>query len=165
MRPSLHTVQAKLREGPRRFSAQRMTVVEHNKILAIGFATFAAIFAFTFLLLMLVSLGVFIALGITFTRETGETNQAGAGILGGVFAIIFYGVLGAIFVLPTALASWKMWKRKRHARIWGIIAAFALLPIMPLGTALGVYGLWFLLSPNGREFFSGIGSQAAHIAS
>lgn len=142
-----------------------MTVVEHNKILAIGFATFAAIFAFTFLLLMLVSLGVFIALGITFTRETGETNQAGAGILGGVFAIIFYGVLGAIFVLPTALASWKMWKRKRHARIWGIIAAFALLPIMPLGTALGFYGLWFLLSPNGREFFSGIGSQAAHIVS
>ena len=82
-----------------------------------------------------------------------------------MFAVIFYCVLGAIFVLPTALASWKMWKRKRHARLWGIIAAIALLPIMPLGTALGVYGLWFLLSPEGQEFFSGIDSQAAHIIS
>ena len=53
-----------------------MTDADHNKILAIGFAAFAAIFFFTFLLLVLVTGGVFVALGITFANETGDPNQA-----------------------------------------------------------------------------------------
>ena len=123
-----------------------MTGVDHNKILAFGFAAFAAIFFFTFLLLALVSVGVFVALGITFANESGDPNQAGVGILGAIFTVIFYGVLGLICVLPPALASWKMLKRKPGARLWGIIAAIVVMPILPLGTALGVYGLWFFLA-------------------
>jgi hypothetical protein len=137
-----------------------MTVIEHNKILAIGFAVFAAIFAFTFLLLMVGSVGVFVALGITFANETGNSKEAGIGIIGGVVAVIFYGLLGAIFVLPTALASWKMLKRRRHARIWGIIAAILVAPIMPLGTMFGIYGLWFLFSAEGRRFYLSVESGA-----
>jgi hypothetical protein len=68
-----------------------MTVVEHNKILAIGFGVIGAIFAFTILLLIVVSFGVFVALGISFANETGNSQQAGIGIVGGVFAVIFYG--------------------------------------------------------------------------
>jgi len=132
-----------------------MNPVDHRRILAMGFAVFAAIFAFTFLLLMLVSLGVFIALGITLTKETGDTNQAGVGILGGVFAVAFYCIIGAIYELPLAVASFKLWKRRRHARVWGIIAAIVLLLLMPLGTAFGVYGLWFFFSPEGRKNLSG----------
>ncbi len=130
-----------------------MTVSEHNKILAIGFAVFAAIFAFTILLLMVVSLGVFAALGITLAHETGNSNQAGIGIIGGVVAVIFYGLLEVIFVLPTALASRKMLKRRRNARPWGIVAAILVAPIMPLGTLLGIYGLWFFFSAEGRRFY------------
>ena len=137
-----------------------MTVIEHNRILAGGFAIFALIFACTFLLLLVVSFGVFVALGISFARETGNTQQAGIGILGGIFAVIFYGVLGAIFVLPTALASRKMWKLRRHARAWGIIAAILVAPIMPLGTILGVYGLWFFFSGDGKQFYSSLEHQA-----
>src|SRR6478672_6605212 len=100
-----------------------MTATEHSKYLAIGFGVFAAIFGLTFLLLMLVSLGVFVALGISFANESGDANQAGFGILGGAFAVVFYLVLGLFFVLPTATASRKMWKRRPGARLWGIIAA------------------------------------------
>lgn len=128
-----------------------MTDVPHNKILAFGFAAFAAIFLFTFLLLALVSVGVFVALGITFASESGDPNQAGLGILGAIFTVIFYGVLGLICVLPPALASWKMLKRKPGARLWGIIAAIVVLPILPLGTALGVYSLWFFFSGQARK--------------
>lgn len=130
-----------------------MTAIENNKIVAIGLALFAAIFAFTFLLLAAVSLGVFVALGITFANETGNSREAGIGILGGVVTLLFYGVLGVIFVLPPAIASRKLLKRRRNARAWGIIAAILVLPIMPLGTALGVYGLWFLCSTEGRQFY------------
>ena len=137
-----------------------MTVVEHNKLLALGFAVFAAIFAFTILLLLVVSLGVFVALGISFANETGDSQQASIGILGGVVAVIFYGLLGAIFVVPMALASRKMFKRRRNARIWGIIAAILVATILPLGTMLGVYGLWFFFSAEGRRFYLSVDSDA-----
>jgi hypothetical protein len=122
-----------------------MTDVEHNKILGIAFAAFAAIFFITFLLLAFVSVGVFVALGITFANESGDPNQAGIGILGALITVVFYGGLGLICVLPPALASWKMLKRKPRARLWGIIAAIVVMPIIPLGTMLGIYALWFFL--------------------
>ena len=129
-----------------------MTGADHEKILAIGFTAFAAILFFTFLLLALVSVGVFVALGITFANESGNPNQAGAGILGAIFTVIFYGGLGLVCVLPPALASWKLFKQKPGTRLWGIIASIAVLPIIPLGTALGVYGLWFFFSAQGRKY-------------
>ena len=128
-----------------------MTAADHNKILAIGFAAFAAIFFLTFLFLALVSVGVFVALGITFANESGDPNQAGVGILGAIFTVIFYGGLGLIGVLPPAMASWKMLKRRPGARIWGILASIVVLPILPLGTALGAYGLWFFFGARSRK--------------
>jgi hypothetical protein len=127
---------------------------DHNKFIAIGFGAFAAIFGFTFLLLMLVSLGVFVGLGFTMAADTGDNTQVGIGIAGGVFSVIFYLVLGAIFVLPTALAGWKAFKRRPAARIWGTIAAIIVLGIMPLGTALGVYALWFFFGAQGKDFYT-----------
>jgi hypothetical protein len=131
-----------------------MNVKDHNKIVAIGFAFFAAIFTFTFLLLMLVSLGVFVALGITMANETGDNTQAGIGIAGGILSVLFYCGLAAVFVLPTTFASWKTYKRRRSARVWGTIAAILILTIMPLGTLLGIYALWFFFSAEGKHFYS-----------
>jgi hypothetical protein len=126
---------------------------EHNKILAIGFAIFAAIITFTILLLMVVGIGVFAALGITFAEETGDSNNLVIGIAGAIFAALFYGFFGAVFIVPLALASWKMWKQKPHARKWGIIAALFVALILPLGTLLGIYGLWFFFNPEGKRFY------------
>ena len=126
-------------------------MTDHPKILAIGFAAFAAIYFFTFLLLLLVTGGVFIGLGVTLANESGDANQAGYGILGAVFTVIFYGVLGLICVLPPAMASWKLFKRKPKARFWGIIASIVVLPILPLGTALGGYGFWYFFTVAERK--------------
>jgi len=131
-----------------------MTAPEHNKYLAIGFGVFAALFGLTFLLLMFVTLGVFVALGISFASETGDANQAGIGVLGGVFTVVFYLVLGLILVLPTAVASRKLWKLRRGARGWAIIAAVVVFWAFPVGTFLAIYALWFLFSPEGRKFYA-----------
>lgn len=130
-----------------------MTAAEHNKYLAIAFDIFAALLGITFLMLMLISLGVFVALGVSFANETGDANQAGIGILGGVFAVVFYLVLGLFLVLPTAAASRKMWKRKPGARAWAIIAAILLLFLFPVGTFLAIYALWFCFSAQGKDLF------------
>jgi threonine/homoserine/homoserine lactone efflux protein len=131
-----------------------MTAAEHNKYLAIGFGIFSALFGITFLMLMLISLGVFVALGISFANETGDANQAGIGILGGVFAVVFYLVLALILVLPTATASRKLWKRRPGARVWGIVAAILVVWTFPVGTFLAIYGLWFLFSASSRELYA-----------
>ncbi len=128
-----------------------MKATDHSKFIAIGFAAIAGIFALTFLLLMLVSLGVFVALGITMASDTGDNTHAGIGVLGGVFSVVFYSVLGAVFVLPPALASWKILKGRRNARLWSTIAAIVVLGMVPLGTMLGVYALWFFYSAEGRS--------------
>src|SRR5262249_16560355 len=93
---------------------------QHNKIIAIGFGVFAAVYTLTFLLLVLVTVGVFAGLGVTMTRETGDNTNAGIAVLGSVFTIVFYAVLALIFVLPPALACWKMLKRRPSGRRWGI---------------------------------------------
>jgi hypothetical protein len=130
-----------------------MTATEHNKIVAIGLAAFAAIFAFTFVLLIVVSVGVFAALGITAAKDPENGLGPGIEILGGVVTVVFYGFLIAVFVVPPALAAWKMLKHRKNARRWGILGAVFVLPIMPLGTAFGIYGLWFLFSPEGKRFY------------
>ncbi len=130
-----------------------MTALEHNKIIGIGFGTFAAICGFTFLLLMLVSLGVFVGLGFSFANESGDIHQAGLGALGGVFAVVFYLVLGVIFVLPLAVASRKMLKRRRGSRVWAIIAALMAIWILPFGTLLAIYALWFCFSADRKDLY------------
>jgi len=127
-----------------------MKAQDHNKIVAIGFLVFAALFGFTFGLLMLLSLGVFLGMGFT----SGDNTQAKIGVAGGIFAVIFYLVLGTIFVLPTAMTAWKAFKRRPGTRIWGVIAAILVIGVAPLGTALGVYALWFFFSAQGKEFYS-----------
>ena len=130
-----------------------MTGTEHNRILAIGFAVFAALYLFTYLLLLLVTTGVFVGLGLSLAGESGDDKQVGIGILGGIFTVLFYVVLGLICVLPTALASWKLFKRKPKARPWATVAAIVVLPVLPMGTALGIYALWFLFSTEGKRFY------------
>ena len=132
-----------------------MTNSDHTKILGIGFAAFAGILLFTFILLLLVTVGVFVGLGITMANETGDNTQAGIGVLGGVFTIIFYGVLGLIWALPPGVAAWKLLKRRKRARFWGIVASIVMLAIFPLGTILGMYGLWFFFIEHGKQISQG----------
>ena len=133
-----------------------MTALEHNKYLSIGFGVFAALFGLTFLLMMFVTIGVFVALGFSFAQEAGTADQAGIGVLGGVFTVVFYVVLGLIFVLPPAVASRKLWKLQRGARGWGITAAIMVFWAFPVGTFLAIYALWFLFSTDGRKLYAGV---------
>jgi hypothetical protein len=45
-----------------------------------------------------------------------------------------------------------MLKRRRNSRAWGIVAALLVMPVMPLGTTLGIFGLRFLFSEDGKQF-------------
>jgi hypothetical protein len=61
------------------------------------------------------------------------------GVVGG-----FIFVLVAIFSVPALVAGIGLLKYQEWARIWTIVASVLHLINIPLGTALGVYGLWVM---------------------
>jgi len=78
-------------------------------------------------------------------------------MLGTIFIVLAF-VIAPIILLFAAInltAGYKMLKEKAGARNWGIAASVVSLLSIPLGTALGIYGLWFLLGDEGKQFYLG----------
>jgi len=59
-----------------------------------------------------------------------------AGWMGGNWLLLMFGV----FYMVT---GWKLQNDQSDAKIFGTIASVLSLGSLPLGTALGIYGLWF----------------------
>ena len=114
--------------------------------------------------------------------------QGGLQLLGGIMVALIYGGMGlgflaqsqtrdermvgsifvvmAVVVAPIVLifagiflaAGMKLLKEKSGGRTWGIVASIIALFGFPLGTALGIYGLWFLFGDQGKQFYEGGGT-------
>jgi uncharacterized membrane protein (DUF2068 family) len=74
-----------------------------------------------------------------------------------ILAVVFgsFGVLQ--IVLGVGLTRLRPW-----ARIAGIITSVLLLPGFPVGTIAGVYGLWCLLSEEGKALFGSPSQGIGH---
>jgi hypothetical protein len=64
--------------------------------------------------------------------------------------MIFYFAL----TIPSLIAGYGLLKRKRWARTMGIIAGVTAAMMFPIGTAVCVYSIWFLLSEGGKGLYS-----------
>jgi len=58
-----------------------------------------------------------------------------------------------ILALPSLIGGWGLMHLRPWARVLMIIVSVFHLFHVPLGTALGVYGLWALLSSEGQRIF------------
>jgi hypothetical protein len=66
-----------------------------------------------------------------------------------------------IFLIPQIVGGYKLFRERANARTWGIIGSILSCFSFPLGTAAGVYGLWFLFGDQGKQFYlSGVGQHA-----
>ena len=131
-----------------------MTAKEHNKLLSIFFFIQGGL---TLLggLLVIVIYGILG--GAMLTTSRGEEEQ----LMGGMFLVLAV-VVGAVMLLFAAfylLGGYKMLKEQNAGRVFGIIGSCLSLLSFPLGTALGIYGLWFLLGDLGRGLYEQSGSQ------
>lgn len=70
-------------------------------------------------------------------------------LIGG-FGFFFVSALGAVSIL----GGWGLLKRQNWARILVIVISILNLPGFPIGTALGIYGLWVLISDKSKPEFS-----------
>ena len=78
-----------------------------------------------------------------------ETAMWVTSLVGGGLGF-FIGAMGAVSIL----GGWGLLKRQEWARILIIILSILSLPGFPIGTALGIYGLWVLFSEQIRPEFT-----------
>ena len=132
-----------------------MTVKDHNKIIGVLFLLQAGLG----LLGLLIAILMFGFAGLASLASARNGDDAAAGVvLFGILTVLL--LLVSIFLLPALGAGFGMLKGRRWARTWAIVAACLSLLSFPLGTALGVYALWFLLGDQGKAFYSsGVGAR------
>jgi hypothetical protein len=125
---------------------------DHNKILGIIHLVYGALNV-----LVLIAIAIFVG-GIMGLAALGQGNDAAIpmGIVGVIMAFVI--LFNLVFTAPEFIAAYALLKRKRWARIAGIIAAIIESLNFPFGTALCVYTLWFLFSDKGRLLYDNTSS-------
>jgi len=123
---------------------------QHIKILGVLNIVWGAMGAIGGLIVLLVFGSVF---GIVGTAIHHDADAAIAlpiiGLVGGAIAFFLLLLSVPSIVAGIGLLNFKPWSRTLAI----VVSAFHLLSI-PFGTALGIYGLWVLFSPDSPRFFS-----------
>ena len=101
-------------------------------------------------------LGLFggIASIVGMSAATGGDPDAAvaAPVVGGIGVILAFVIL--LFSLPGIIIGWGIMKYKPWARMLGIIFSALQLLGVPVGTAIGIYGLWVLLNNETVALFN-----------
>jgi uncharacterized membrane protein len=127
-----------------------MTGKDHNKLLGIFHLVQGGLQAFGGILVAL----IYGILGMTIKANAHRPEEE---MMGTIFVVLAFVVAPIILILAgiNLTAGYKMIKEKAGARTWGIVASILCLWSIPLGTALGVYGLWFIFGEQGKQYYLG----------
>ena len=123
-------------------------MADHVKILGILHVVYGILGTLAGILVMVI-LGGLAGL-VSIAGHSGDALIA-VPILGGIGAFIF--VLLLALSLPGIVAGFGLIELRPWARMLTIILSALELMSVPLGTALGIYGLWVLLSPSAEQLF------------
>jgi len=132
-----------------------MTARDHNNLLGIFFMIQGGLVILTGIILGV----VYGVMGVVMIGAGGARN--GGAAMGGVMIVVAF-VICAIVVVIGAVDLFTGSKIRKIApigRTLGIVISILSLFSFPIGTALGIYGLWFLLGDMGKALYLG-GMQA-----
>lgn len=119
-----------------------MSPAEHNKYLGMAHLAYGALH-----LLVTAAISIFVFGFIL----TGSQRTANGPFLGFIVAFVF--LINVVISVPPFVAGYAFLKRKRWAKIAGIIAAVVAAIRVPFGTAVAIYTFWFLLSAPGKILY------------
>jgi len=101
-------------------------------------------------LLLLLAIALFLIIGGAGVISGDRQAMLVTGAVGTFIAVIL-----TILALPGVITGFGLLKFRPWARIVGIVLSALHLFAFPLGTALGVYGLWVLLNAETLPLFEG----------
>ncbi len=126
-----------------------MTAQEHNRLVGIFLMAHGGL-----QLLVMVFIGlIYGVIGAAFTIG-GQGEQKMMGLVF-IAMIAFVVLMSLVIAVPQLLGGYKMYKEKAGARNWGIVGSIISCLSFPIGTAAGVYGLWFLFGDEGKRYYLG----------
>ncbi|MBZ5594124.1 MAG: hypothetical protein LAP39_17930 [Acidobacteriia bacterium] len=123
-------------------------MTEHVKILGILHVVYGMLGVLAGIIVMLVFGGL---AGLVSVADHSRDAKVAIPILGGIGAFVF--VLLLVLSLPGIIAGFGLIELQPWARMLTIVLSALELMSVPFGTALGIYGLWVLLSPGGEQLF------------
>ncbi|HJQ71220.1 MAG TPA: hypothetical protein VKA70_19745 [Blastocatellia bacterium] len=123
-----------------------MTTEEHNKYLAYSFFAYGAIHT-----LFMVGMALFFIFMFSSIPQGRGRNELPIAVP--FFFLGFIALIQLIFIVPAFIAGLGLLKKKKWARIAAIIGGVLAGANFPIGSAVCVYALWFLLSERGKSLY------------
>jgi len=124
-----------------------MTAEEHNRYLGLAHVAYGVLH-----ILIMLATGAIVFWMVALNAGRSETPPA-------AFMTVVMVVLVALNVLlavPSFVAGYAFMKKKRWAKIAGIVAAVLSALRVPFGTAVAIYTFWFLFSAPGKLLYDNI---------
>ena len=122
----------------------------HVKVVGVAFIVFGALGILAATVIMLVFGGAAGIVGASAEPEEAAFALPIIGLTGTLLSMFLFALSVPGLITGFGLLSWKPW-----ARILGIVLCAIQLINIPLGTLLGIYGLWVLLNNDTERLFSG----------
>jgi len=123
-------------------------MTDHVKILGILHVVYGLFGVLAGVIVMVIFGGL---AGLVSVADRSGDARIAVPILGGIGAFVF--ILLLALSLPGIVAGFGLLQLQPWARMLTIILSALELMSVPLGTVLGIYGLWVLLSPGGEQLF------------
>ncbi|MFL6467338.1 MAG: hypothetical protein ACJ72Z_05220 [Pyrinomonadaceae bacterium] len=129
-----------------------MNANDKARLLGLFFWLFTALYVFVVLGIGIAYLAIF---GVVFSTVPQQAGDPPPELIMLIMAVAFFVALifTILFSIPKLVAGYGLRKNKPWARTWAIIASIMVCMSFPLGTAIGVFGLVFLFSDEGRLYF------------
>jgi hypothetical protein len=123
-------------------------MTSHRKLLAVLHAV-SGVLTLMPVLILLPLFGGITGIVAAASDDPRATAIVGLG-LGAVLTVVM--VAACLFGLFSLVAAYGLWRQERWGDVFTLIASVINLPNFPLGTALGVYGLWVVLIREPQAF-------------
>jgi hypothetical protein len=129
-----------------------MTPNDKAKLLGLFFWLFTILNVVLIVGIAVIYIGVF---GFVFIQQPQRANDPPPEFIIGIIAAVFLFILivTLLFSIPKVVAGYGLRKGKTWARGWAIAASIMSCMSFPIGTAIGVFGLMFLFSDEGKLYF------------
>jgi hypothetical protein len=127
-----------------------VSMEKHIKVLGVLNIVWGAMSAIGSLIILLIFGGAYGIVGMV-TRQTPQAAIAlpFIAMIGGAISLFLL-----IVSIPAIIAGIGLYSFKPWSRLLAIIVSALHIPNIPFGTALGIYGLWVLLSDDSQRYFS-----------